>query len=335
MPIRDEAINVFMNLPGDADARLELTYNFGLDGYDLGTGYGHIAVTADDLDGTLAELAKQGIEPESIPTPSARAARGSASSATRTATGSSSSSARKREEAQGWSQMRRGAQRTLMRLRASSDTPEWIPLRRELGVTGFGINAYVGREVGGETVEPHDETSPGSGKHEEVYLVLSGHALFLVGEQEVDAPEGTFDSCLRVSVARRRPWSIPQPSWCWASRPGAALPVSSFEYWYVAEGPYQRGEYEEAYELASEGLKDYPEHPHLNYQLACYSALAGETDRAIEHCESPHGMSACGAGSWNDDDLGARCWIDPRVRQIACRLRSRQFAKGDTEFRTA
>jgi lactoylglutathione lyase len=66
LPIRDEAINIFMGLPGDED-RLELTYNFGVDSYELGTGYGHIALTVDDLDGTLAELAGQGIEPERAP----------------------------------------------------------------------------------------------------------------------------------------------------------------------------------------------------------------------------------------------------------------------------
>jgi lactoylglutathione lyase len=66
MPIREEAINVFMGLPGDG-ARLELTYNFGVDGYELGTGYNHIAVTVDDLDGTLGRLAEKGIEPERPP----------------------------------------------------------------------------------------------------------------------------------------------------------------------------------------------------------------------------------------------------------------------------
>jgi lactoylglutathione lyase len=66
MPIREEAVNVFMGLPGDG-ARLELTYNFGVDSYELGTGYGHIAVTVDDLDGTLARLAEQSIEPERPP----------------------------------------------------------------------------------------------------------------------------------------------------------------------------------------------------------------------------------------------------------------------------
>ena len=66
MPIRDEAINVFMGLPGDG-ARLELTYNFGVDSYDLGTGYNHIAVTTGDLDEKLANLKEQGIDPEKPP----------------------------------------------------------------------------------------------------------------------------------------------------------------------------------------------------------------------------------------------------------------------------
>jgi lactoylglutathione lyase len=68
LPIRDEAVNVFMGLPDDGD-RLELTHNFEVPegGYDVGTGYAHIAVTVDDLDGTLARLAGEGIEPERAP----------------------------------------------------------------------------------------------------------------------------------------------------------------------------------------------------------------------------------------------------------------------------
>ncbi len=67
LPIRDEAINVFMGLPNDG-ARLELTFNFGRDEpYELGNGYGHIAVTVDDMDATLERLASLGIEPEKPP----------------------------------------------------------------------------------------------------------------------------------------------------------------------------------------------------------------------------------------------------------------------------
>jgi lactoylglutathione lyase len=69
LPIRDEAINVFMGLPDDGpEPRLELTYNFGREEpYEIGTGYGHIAITTADLDGMLARLAAQGIEPEREP----------------------------------------------------------------------------------------------------------------------------------------------------------------------------------------------------------------------------------------------------------------------------
>jgi lactoylglutathione lyase len=56
-----------MGLPGDG-ARLELTWNKGVDEpYEIGTGYGHIALTVDDLDSTLDQLKQVGIEPEKPP----------------------------------------------------------------------------------------------------------------------------------------------------------------------------------------------------------------------------------------------------------------------------
>ena len=66
MPIGEEAINVFMSLPGE-DPVLELTFNHGVDSYDLGTGYNHIALAVEDLDGTLEALAAEGIDPEKPP----------------------------------------------------------------------------------------------------------------------------------------------------------------------------------------------------------------------------------------------------------------------------
>ena len=67
LPIRDEAVNYFLGVPGQDSPELELTYNFGVDSYELGTGYGHVALTVDDLDTTLSELVGQGIEPERPP----------------------------------------------------------------------------------------------------------------------------------------------------------------------------------------------------------------------------------------------------------------------------
>jgi lactoylglutathione lyase len=63
---RVEATNYFFSL-GDHESVLELTFNHDGRTYDVGTGYGHIAIGVDDLDGTLARLAEQGIEPERPP----------------------------------------------------------------------------------------------------------------------------------------------------------------------------------------------------------------------------------------------------------------------------
>jgi lactoylglutathione lyase len=67
LPIRDEAVNYFLGVPGKDSPELELTYNFGVDSYEIGTGYGHVALTVDDLDTTLEQLTEQGIEPERPP----------------------------------------------------------------------------------------------------------------------------------------------------------------------------------------------------------------------------------------------------------------------------
>jgi lactoylglutathione lyase len=61
-----EATNYFFGFPGQ-DEELELTFNHDGSSYDLGTGYGHVAIGVDDLDATLSRLREQGIEPEREP----------------------------------------------------------------------------------------------------------------------------------------------------------------------------------------------------------------------------------------------------------------------------
>jgi lactoylglutathione lyase len=61
-----EATNYFLGFPGD-EAELELTYNHDGRTYELGTGYGHIAIGVDDMTETLGRLKEQGIEPERPP----------------------------------------------------------------------------------------------------------------------------------------------------------------------------------------------------------------------------------------------------------------------------
>jgi mannose-6-phosphate isomerase-like protein (cupin superfamily) len=159
----------------------------------------------------------------------------------------------------------------------------WRPIRRPLGVTGFGVNAYTGDAAGDAVIEPHDETSPGAGRHEELYVVVSGRAAFEVDGREVDAPSGTMllvdVGTQRAAVAAEADTTVLVIS----GKPGGALPVSPFEYWYAAVPAYEAGDYDRAHEIAAEGLDDWPEHGTLHYQLACYRALAGRGDEAIEH----------------------------------------------------
>ena len=67
-PIRDEATNYFFAFEGDTEPWLELTHNHDrTEPYEIGTGYGHIALYVEDMDGTLERLAAKGIEPERPP----------------------------------------------------------------------------------------------------------------------------------------------------------------------------------------------------------------------------------------------------------------------------
>ena len=68
---------------------------------------------------------------------------------------------------------------------------QYARLRTELGISAFGVSAVRSAAAGTEIVPEHDETGPGSDRHEELYVVLAGHAVFTVAGEEVDAPQGT------------------------------------------------------------------------------------------------------------------------------------------------
>jgi tetratricopeptide (TPR) repeat protein len=167
--------------------------------------------------------------------------------------------------------------------RIESDGFWWRPLRKALGTTAFGINAYTAGAAGDHVIETHDETSAGAAGHEELYLVASGAAVFTGDGDEVPAPAGTL---LRVPPTVRRGATATEADTTViviGGVPGAAGPRSVFEHWYAAEPYYRSGDYARAIEIASEGLADWPEHPSLRYQLACYEALGGNREAAIEH----------------------------------------------------
>ncbi len=179
----------------------------------------------------------------------------------------------------------------------------WLPLRRLLGATGFGVNGYAAG-AGEDLIEPHDERSSGAGGHEELYVVVSGEATFNVDGEEVAAPAGT---CLLVEPGSHREAYAEVDGTLVlvvGGRPGSALPVSPFEHWYAAEPAYQAGDYEQAIEIASAGLADHPDSPGLNYQLACFHALAGRREPALRHFQAAYAADPeVAEWAFSDDDL--------------------------------
>lgn len=153
------------------------------------------------------------------------------------------------------------------------------PIRRPLGITGFGVNAYTGARAGDLVIEPHDELGSGSGHHEELYVVLTGHAAFELDGAEIDAPAGTFVFARPEQRRAARARADDTTVLVVGGKPGAAGPPSPFEYYFVAAG----AEPARAYEICAEGLEHHPDHPGLHYNLACYAARAGRREDALRH----------------------------------------------------
>ena len=88
----------------------------------------------------------------------------------------------------------------------SDAEPDWKPLRHHLGIGAFGVNAWVAPEAGGQAVERHDE-APEDGAangHEELYVVVRGHARFTSATRRSTLPRGRSSSSpTRRSCARR------------------------------------------------------------------------------------------------------------------------------------
>jgi hypothetical protein len=80
----------------------------------------------------------------------------------------------------------------------------WSPVRLHFDVQAFGINAWTAHEADAAVIPEHDERPSG---HEELYLVTSGHAIFTVEGESIDAASGTIvfvrdPAAMRGAVAR-------------------------------------------------------------------------------------------------------------------------------------
>jgi hypothetical protein len=140
----------------------------------------------------------------------------------------------------------------------------WRPVRRTLDIGAFGINSYVAPNAGDDVVEEHTEESLG---HEEVYVVLSGHATFELDGETLDAPPGTLVFVSDPKVKRH----------------AKATEPSAWEDFFAAERHRASGDYDAYADEIAEALERRPDHPATLYNLACAEALAGRSDAALEH----------------------------------------------------
>jgi tetratricopeptide (TPR) repeat protein len=185
----------------------------------------------------------------------------------------------------------------------------WKPVRKPLGITAFGVNAYTAANAGDEVVEDHDETRLG---HEEIYVVLNGRATFTVDGEEVDAPAGTIvylDDPAQQRAAR-------------AVEPGTTVlavggvpgkhEISAWEYFFEAAPLERAGEWDKAEAMIREGLAAKPENPALLYHLARADANRGRVDEAFEHLNAAIAQDDWFGSYAEKDEFLAPIRDDPR-----------------------
>lgn len=181
------------------------------------------------------------------------------------------------------------------------------PVRTRFGITAFGVNAYSGAEAGGRVIEEHDELGAGAGHHEELYVVLSGRARFVLDGEERDAPAGTF-VFVRDPAVRREAFAEESGTTVLVAGgvPGQAFEPSPWEAWLEALPFYRRKEYDRALEIMRGRLAEHPQNSNVLYNIACVEALAGEHDSALEHLNRAVGLDPR-AREWaqTDSDLDA------------------------------
>ena len=155
----------------------------------------------------------------------------------------------------------------------------WHPLRRALGATGFGVGVYSAERAGEVLVGTHDETGLGSNRHEELYVVLAGRALFDVDGREREL--GPEEFLLVAPEAKRGARAVAdQTSVLVVGGSVGTVSPAPYEHWYTA---LTTDDPAESAALAAEGLAAFPRHGQLHYQLACFNALAGEAEAAAAH----------------------------------------------------
>jgi tetratricopeptide (TPR) repeat protein len=194
---------------------------------------------------------------------------------------------------------------------------EWRPIRRRFGLEAFGINAYSSVHAGGEVVEEHTEEQL---QHQEVYVVVRGHATFHLDGDDVDAPAGTL-VILRDPSVRRGATAVDEDTLVLAvgGKPGEAFRPSAWESYFSAAPLAKEGRFDEAIALMLRDAEAHPDHPALLYNLACYEALADRRDDALAHLARAVELNPRFREYAEDDADFATLRDDPRFTEVVSR----------------
>lgn len=156
----------------------------------------------------------------------------------------------------------------------------WRPIRAHFGVMSFGVTTWTARAAGDRLINEHDEP-----EEEELYLVTTGHAVFELDGDRVEAPSGTFvfapPAVTRTAFAEEAGTTI----LALGGTPSAAYQPSGWELWAPFFQYYKDGSYAEAADGTRVVADANPDYPGLLYNLACCESLAGRTSLAIEHLD--------------------------------------------------
>jgi len=190
----------------------------------------------------------------------------------------------------------------------------WAPIRLALDVQAFGINGWTAHEADEVLIPEHDEVPTG---HEELYVVVSGHAVFTVAGDEVDGPAGTVvfvrdPAAKRAAVAREADTTVLSVG----AKAGEAYTPQPWETNRDVFALLDTGKPAEAKELLNDAIERYEDKSTLYYNLACAEALLGETDAAFDHLRAAiEGNPSLAEYLAEDNDL-ASLRDDPRFREL-------------------
>ena len=175
------------------------------------------------------------------------------------------------------------------------------PLRRLLGIQAFGVAVWTA--AAGESLVA-DHAEDGEFGQEELYVVLSGCAEFVVGSETVTLDAG---GCLAVRPGVQRSARAAEADavvLAVGAPRGKAFEAWGWEFSADALPYYRNGQYEQAAAIYAEALEQYPGSPNLLYNLACCEARLGGLDAALDHLRRAVViLPRMGKHAQSDDDL--------------------------------